>query len=161
MGFKIYDHSLNLFNANDMTDIINNSFINQSGSIISNSDYYISGLIEVEAGQTYCWNFGDQSDYHSSPTIGFYDGGGNLLSAASHSAAVRWFNFTVPSGASFVRASVWKYSSSGAMLSKGAGTKPYSPYVPDWSTYTPKIFNGTSWVNANAYVYTNGAWVQM
>lgn len=119
----------NLFNYNQTTSIIDNSYINQSGTIVSDSQYYLSYPITVEADTVYTWRFNeDTHSYHNSPTVGFYDNSDNLISVANHAGAVRYFSFTTPSNCAYIRASVFKTYKNEAMLNVGSEPLNFEPY---------------------------------
>ena len=97
----------NLFDKNQTTGIISGKYINQNGVFSTNQYYYVSYPIRLTIGETYTWSFGSGLITHSSPTIGFYDSGDNLLSVASHASSIAHFSFTVPEGCAYILASVY------------------------------------------------------
>lgn len=126
------DRTANLFDYTKTDDIIANSFINQSGVIVTSDEYYISYPIEVNVGETYTWKFNtDTGNSHTAPTVGFYDSSDNLLSTAHHDSAIRYFSFEVPTNCAYIRASVFtkdKNVQQEAMLNEGSTPLPYEPY---------------------------------
>jgi hypothetical protein len=124
----------NLFDKDNVTDINDNKYINQSGTIVKSNDYYISYPIAVDANSNYTWKFnedssgGDIRPAHSAPTVGFYDNNDNLLSVATHSAYVCYFSFTTPSNCAYIRASVYKSFKNEAVLNVGTTPINYQPY---------------------------------
>ena len=123
---------INKFNKDRTDGITDNCYINQSGVVASDSQYYLSYPIPVIVGKTYTWRFNaDEHSYHNAPTVGFYDSSDNLLSVATHSGAVRYFSFTIPNNCSYIKASVFKPYKDEAMLNEGSTALPYHPYY-EW-----------------------------
>lgn len=81
--------------------------------------YEISYPIAVTVGQQYRWTFNaDDGQKHSSPTVGFYDDTDTMIGVASHRDEITSFTFTVPSGCTYIRASVYKATKDQASLMK-------------------------------------------
>lgn len=125
------ERTRNLFDYTKTDGIIANKYINQSGSMVTNSEYYVSYPIKVNVGETYTWRFNSNTgNVHSAPTVGFYDSSDNLLSTVQHNISIRYFSFEVPTNCAYIRASVFTRSNAQqeAMLNLGSEALPYEPY---------------------------------
>ena len=147
------DVTENLFdkNAKDPDNgYLDNAYIRQSdGATITSTDYYLSEYIEVEPNETYTWVFSFRStvSLHTAPTVEFLDALKNRISVASHSSQIRRFSFTTPADCTFIRASVYKLTSSNSSLALGSPASyiPFGYEVP------------MSVQSANEFDYTQGA----
>ena len=132
--------SKNLYNKDSTYDIVNNVYINKNTKQEQSlSTYELSYPIPVIEGMTYRWTFNaPDGQIHSAPTVGFYNNTGVMFDAAYHMDQITTFTFTVPSGCSYIRASVHKLSKDQAMLTEGSEEIDYESYTAKACGYSAK-----------------------
>lgn len=122
--------SLNLYDKDRTDGVTDGYFINKrSRQEQALYTYEISYPIAVTVGQQYRWTFNAEDGVkHSNPTVGFYDDTDTMFSVATHPDEITSFTFTVPTGCTYIRASVYKATKGQAMLTAGDSEIPYIPY---------------------------------
>ena len=124
------DETQNLYDKTVTDGVTNGYYINKNTQQEQAlSTYEISYPISVTAGQTYKWTFNNSDGQtHSAPTVGYYDSTDTMIGVASHANAVTEFDFTVPAGCTYIRASVYKSKKDQAMLT--LATAEQGAYIP-------------------------------
>lgn len=131
------DETQNLYDKTITNGVTNGYYINKNTQQEQAlSTYEISYQISVTAGQTYKWTFNNSDGQtHSAPTVGYYDSTDTMIGVANHANSVTEFEFTVPAGCTYIRASVYKSKKDQAMLTLASAEK---------GAYIPITFNGVT-----------------
>ena len=124
------DETQNLYDKTITDGVTNGYYINKNTQQEQAlSTYEISYQISVTAGQTYKWTFNNSDGQtHSAPTVGYYDSTDTMIGVANHANSVTEFEFTVPAGCTYIRASVYKSKKDQAMLT--LATAEQGAYIP-------------------------------
>lgn len=148
----------NLFNAEDTT-ILSGQFLNSNGvPDYGNSNYSISGYIEISPNTSYYWSNSNNVYPGASGYTAFYDKSLTLVGSATNAKS-----FTTPSGAKYLRVTFHSDYASEAMLNLGSSRGEYTPFNPiggyvdqsailDGSVTAPKLSNNSGKKQWNSIV---------
>lgn len=151
--------SKNLYNKDSTYGVTDGMFINKSTRQEQGlATYEISYPIPVKIGKTYRWTFNETTGQdHTNPTVGFFDDTDTMIGVAQHPDMITSFTFTIPSGCTYIRASVFKSLRGQAMLTEGSEEIDYEPYAAKacgYSSDTDYLIDIS--VGSNDYTITLG-----